>query len=360
MMMWGALYTVTSQCRFLSPSGPPTANAFLVNGGDVEEGRNNGASIIPTLDSIQGFRLITNSFDAEYGRFSGAIVNVITKGGSNDFHGTGYEFLRNEKLDSRNFFDLNQSDPVTGQELPGTARGVLKRNQFGGAGGGPILKNRLFFFTDYEGTRQVRGISNLVFVPSLANRTGDFTDVDTTGYSGLSGNVRGDDIPGSHSMDEVLSQRLGYPVTSGEPYWVDGCNALADAQAGMCVFPGQVIPQAAWSPVAVKTLKFIPTPTAALGRGPPQLYWRTYPVLRPAGFRRPSVLLHESFFPARAGCGRQLQPALLPRSRSEQLGFLAPQDHADHGENVGRVPGGVLQRLQPRAVRQPVGQLGLG
>jgi len=64
------------------------ANAFLVNGGDVEEGRNNGASIIPTLDSIQEFRLITNSFDAEYGRFSGAIVNVITKGGSNDFHGT--------------------------------------------------------------------------------------------------------------------------------------------------------------------------------------------------------------------------------------------------------------------------------
>jgi len=89
MMMWGALYTVTSQCRFLSPSGAPTANAFLVNGGDVEEGRNNGASIVPTLESIQEFRLITNSFDAEYGRFSGAIVNVITKGGSNDFHGPG-------------------------------------------------------------------------------------------------------------------------------------------------------------------------------------------------------------------------------------------------------------------------------
>ncbi len=93
-----------------------------MNGGDVEQGRNNGASIVPTLDSIQEFRLITNSFDAECGRFSGAIVNVITKDGSNDFHGTGYEFLRNEKLDSRNFFDLNQSDPVTGQELPGTAR----------------------------------------------------------------------------------------------------------------------------------------------------------------------------------------------------------------------------------------------
>jgi len=95
-----------------------SGNSFLVNGGDVEEGRNNGASIVPYLDSIQEFRLITNSFDAEYGRFSGAIVNVLTKGGSNEFHGTAFEFLRNEKLDARNFFELNQSNPATGQELP--------------------------------------------------------------------------------------------------------------------------------------------------------------------------------------------------------------------------------------------------
>ena len=245
------------------------ANAFLVNGGDVEEGRNNGASIVPTLDSIQEFRLITNSFDAEYGRFSGAIVNVLTKGGTNDFHGTIYEFLRNEKLDSRNFFDLNQTDPVTGNELPGTARGVLKRNQFGAAGGGPSLKNRLFFFTDYQGTRQVAGVSSgNLLVPSLLNRAGDFSDAAETGFSPLSGSVRGDDIPGNHTMDEVLSQRLGYLVTSGEPYWVDGCNTAADAQTGMCVFPGQVIPQSAWSPVAVKTLKFIPTPVGTLGGTP--------------------------------------------------------------------------------------------
>jgi len=245
------------------------ANAFLVNGGDVEEGRNNGAAIVPTLDSIQEFRLLTNSFDAEYGRFSGAVVNVITKSGRNDYHGTVYEFLRNDKLDSRNFFDVNQSDPVTGQELAGTARGALKRNQFGGAGGGPIRKNRLFFFTDYEGMREVRGVSSgTIYVPSLLNRGGDFSDVDVTGFSALSGSVRGDDVAGNHTMDEVLTQRLGYTVTSGEPYWVNGCNTLADAQAGTCVFPGQVIPQSAWSPVAVKTMKFIPTPIATLGGTP--------------------------------------------------------------------------------------------
>ncbi|MGA2631433.1 MAG: carboxypeptidase regulatory-like domain-containing protein [Terriglobia bacterium] len=245
------------------------ANSFLINGGDVEEGRNNGASIVPVLDSIQEFRLITNSFDAEYGRFSGAIVNAITKSGTNTFHGTAFEFLRNDKLDSRGFFDYNQADPVTGQELAGTARGALKRNQFGGVGGGPILKNRLFFFSDYQGTRQVRGVSSgQVLVPSLAERTGDFSDADITGFPALTGIVRGDNIPGNHTMDEVLSQRLPYTVTSGEPYWVDGCNTLADAQAGMCVFPGQVIPQSAWSPVPVKTLKFIPNPIASINGAP--------------------------------------------------------------------------------------------
>ena len=240
-----------------------SANSFLVNGGDVEEGRNNGASIVPTLDSIQEFRLVTNSFDAEYGRFSGAIVNVLTKSGTNDFHGTAFEFLRNDKLDSRHFFDLNQNDPTTGQELAETARGALKRNQFGGAGGGPVIRNHLFFYSDYQGTREVKGVSSgNIIVPSLANRGGEFSDV------GLSGSVRGDDIPGNHTMDEVLSARLGYTVTSGEPYWVSGCNTLADAQAGTCVFPGQAIPQSAWSSASVATLKFIPKQIGTLGGTP--------------------------------------------------------------------------------------------
>src|SRR5229473_6806751 len=115
-----------------------STNAFLVNGGDVSEGRNMGTSIIPNLDSVAEFRLITNSFDAEYGRFSGAIMNAITKSGTNGFHGTAFEFLRNDKLDARNFFDP-------------TTKGVLKRNQFGYSAGGPFIKNKLFWFTDYQG-----------------------------------------------------------------------------------------------------------------------------------------------------------------------------------------------------------------
>src|SRR5215467_3744723 len=77
-----------------------SANSFLVNGGDVEESVNNGASIVPTLDSIEEFRLLTSSFNAEYGRFAGAIVNVVTKSGTNSVHGSVYEFLRNDALDA--------------------------------------------------------------------------------------------------------------------------------------------------------------------------------------------------------------------------------------------------------------------
>src|SRR5437868_8419320 len=150
-----------------------SANSFLVNGGDVEESVDNGASIIPTLDSIEEFRLLTNTFNAEYGRFSGGIVNVVTKSGTNQIHGSAYEFLRNEKLDARSYFD--------------PTRGVFKRNQFGGTLGAPIVKNKLFFFGDYQGTREVRGVSQNQVVPSVLDKTGDLSDL----ADSFTGTVRG-------------------------------------------------------------------------------------------------------------------------------------------------------------------------
>ena len=229
-----------------------SANSFLVNGGDVEESVNNGASVVPSLDSIQEFRLLTSSFNAEYGRFSGGIVNAVTKSGTNSIHGSVYEFLRNEKLDARNYFDPE--------------RGALKRNQFGGTVGGPILKDKLFIFGDYEGTRQVRGVSQRQDVPSELERTGDFSDLGSTQYSPFvdsDGNptlVRGDDSETNFAA--ALTSRLGYSVAPGEPYWFDGC--VSNNPVTGCVFPGSagpVIPQSAWSPVAAATLKFLPTPT---------------------------------------------------------------------------------------------------
>ena len=107
------------------------ANGFMVNGGDVKELMNGGTSIVPNLDSIAEFRILTNNFDAEYGNYSGGIVNVVTKTGGNLVHGSGFDFFRNTALDARNFFSPERS--------------FYRQNQFGGTIGGPIRKNSLFF-----------------------------------------------------------------------------------------------------------------------------------------------------------------------------------------------------------------------
>jgi hypothetical protein len=204
-----------------------TANAFLVNGSDVSEGRNLGAGLIPNLDSIAEFRLITNSFDAEYGRFSGSVMNAITKSGANSVHGTVFEFLRNDKFDARNFFDPTKAE--------------LRQNQFGYAVGGPFWKNKLFWFTDYQGSRRVEGASTgLISVPTVDQRSGNFGPnafMDTSGNPAV--------VQGAYWAN-VLSQRLGYTVQNGEPY-----NS---------VFPGGVIPQRAWAKPAIGLLPYIPAP----------------------------------------------------------------------------------------------------
>jgi hypothetical protein len=120
------------------------SNGFMVNGADAQEGVHNGAAIIPNLDSIYEFRIITNNFDAEYGNFSGGQINVVTKSGTNRFHGAAFDFLRNTDFDAANYF------------AQGT-RGDFKQNQFGGTIGGPIKKDRVFFFGDYQGNRQILG-----------------------------------------------------------------------------------------------------------------------------------------------------------------------------------------------------------
>jgi hypothetical protein len=225
-----------------------TANAFLVNGGDVSEGRNLGAGLVPNLDSVEEFRLITNSFDAEYGKFSGAVMNAITKSGTNSFHGDVFEFLRNDAMDAVSYFTTNKSE--------------LRRHQFGGVAGGPFWKDKLFWFTDYQGTRQIQGAeTGILYLPTTLQRQGNF------GPGVLTGSVDGApaaSCPAAYApcLDwaQTLSQRLGYTVTSGEPYWTTGCNTQQDALSGLCVFPGGVIPQSAWAAPAQKILPYIPAP----------------------------------------------------------------------------------------------------
>jgi hypothetical protein len=208
------------------------ANGFMINGGDVKELMNGGTSVVPNLDSIAEFRILTDNFDAEFGNYSGGVVNVITRSGSNQLHGTGFEFLRNTALDARNFFSPDRS--------------FYRQNQFGGTLGGPIRQNKLFFFGDYQGTRQSQGVdTGLIPVPTVANRTGNFKDEAAT----LTG-----DVSGSY-LANILTQRLGYGVDANEPYYTAGCTSTLQ-----CVFPNAVIPQRAWSEPSNHLLPYIPSP----------------------------------------------------------------------------------------------------
>jgi outer membrane receptor protein involved in Fe transport len=138
--------------------GRGRSNNFNVNGGDGNDLFVNSPAIQPTPDSIAEFRVLSNTFDAEYGRNSGAVINVVTKSGTNNWHGSVYEFLRNQALNARGYLDPSRPDD--------------KQNQFGGTFGGPIIKDRTFFFASYEGRRVVHGIaSDQVTVPSAADLT---------------------------------------------------------------------------------------------------------------------------------------------------------------------------------------------
>ena len=116
-------------------------NGFMLNGATVQEPGFGGTAVIPNLDSIAEFRILTNNFDAEYGNYSGGQINVITKSGTNGFHGDVFEFLRNTDFDASNYFD------------PNNKRGAYHQNQYGGTLGGPIKRDRIFFFGDYQGNR---------------------------------------------------------------------------------------------------------------------------------------------------------------------------------------------------------------
>lgn len=208
------------------------ANGFLVNGGDVKELMNGGTLIVPNLDSIAEFRVLTDNFAAEYGNYSGGIVNVVTKSGDNKLHGTAFDFLRNTLLDARNFFSPERS--------------FYRQNQFGGTVGGPIRKNQVFFFADYQGTRTNQGLdTGLIAVPTLAERTGNLSGA----ANALTGAVSGPYIA------DQLTQKLGYKVAANEPYYMPGCFS-----SSQCVFPNAIVPQRAWSSPAQHLLPYIPLP----------------------------------------------------------------------------------------------------
>jgi len=150
-----------------------TANQFLINGFMAKEVQHGTNSVEPIIDALQEFRVQSTNYSAEFGTEAGGQINVVMKSGTNEFHGSAWEFLRNDKLDANNFFN----------NRTGTAKPAFRRNQFGVAGGGPFYlpgynpKNRTFLFGAYEGTRVRKGITQLTTVPTAALRAGDFTGV---------------------------------------------------------------------------------------------------------------------------------------------------------------------------------------
>jgi hypothetical protein len=214
-----------------------TSNGFRINGSDTEEDVNMGTAIVPNLDSIAEFRILTNNFDAEYGNYSGGQILVTTKSGQNEIHGSTFEFLRNTAFDAKNYFSAD--------------RAAFIRNQYGGTVGGPIKRDRIFFFADYQGTRSKEGVdTGEISVPSLSERAGDLLGM----ASSLTGTVNGS------YWANLLPQKLGYPVHEGESYYTAGC-----VNSSECVLPNAQIPMSAWATPAQKLLQYIPTPNNSNG-----------------------------------------------------------------------------------------------
>jgi hypothetical protein len=219
--------------------GRGRANNFSVNGGDANDQFVNLPTVQPTPDSIQEFRVLTNTFDAEYGRNSGSVVNVVTKSGTNSLHGDVYEFFRNKVLNARNYFEA--------------VRPQFQQNQFGGTLGGPIKKDQTFFFASYEGRRVRQPTTFPVVTPPSANeRNGDFS-----ANGGFTGSITtpffGSVLMGRPGCSQAITQSGGTLPT-----------ASAIGSAGLpytSVFPNSQVPTACMDPVAVSLAQqYVPAP----------------------------------------------------------------------------------------------------
>jgi hypothetical protein len=221
------------------------SNLWTVDGvNNMDVGSNRTLLVFPSVDSIQEFRVERNSFSAEFGQAQGAVVNLITKGGSNEFHGTLFEFFRHDSLNANNFF-LNRA---------GQPRPQLEYNNFGGNFSGPIVKNRIFFFWSEEWRREKRGQVLSSKVPTIAEKQGDFSAfriVNGRRVPNLTGPVHGGDF----NFIPTLPSRPGMV-----------CDSRIEANVGPnpvdpgC-FPGNRIPINQLSPAGLALMKLFPDPT---------------------------------------------------------------------------------------------------
>ena len=215
-------------------------NNFTVNGGDGNDQFAGLPAIQPSPDAIAEFRVLTNTFDAEYGRNSGAVVNVVTKSGTNDFHGSTYEFFRNRSLNARGFFDTQKLDYL--------------QNQFGATLGGPIKRDKTFFFASYEGNRIRRGTSgDTVTVPTNLERPSTsqpFSDFSEGGAGAFNGTL---------NNASVLNNRKDLNNVTCLQALGRGTTPIADGTAYSDIFPNGQIPTPCMDQTALDLLnQFVP------------------------------------------------------------------------------------------------------
>ncbi|HEY1658981.1 MAG TPA: carboxypeptidase regulatory-like domain-containing protein [Candidatus Sulfotelmatobacter sp.] len=255
----GVMSTVGSSNTLIYGSDSPGAvsvnggrgrsNNFSVNGGDANDLFANLPTVQPTPDSIQEFRVLTNTFDAEYGRNSGSVVNVVTKSGTNDLHGSLYEFFRNK--------DLNANDYcLTDAEGLPCEKPKFNQNQFGGTLGGPIIKNRTFFFASYEGRRIRQGVlSPAVTVPTALQRPSPSNMVNGQIVADYSQSDPPGSFGGALQNSSILTSRTGCQAATT----AIGGGIISDGASYASIFPNSQIPLACMDPTAVDLLQFIPT-----------------------------------------------------------------------------------------------------
>ena len=243
--------------------GRDRANNFSVNGGDANDQFVNLPTIQPTPDAIEEFRVISNTFDAEYGRNSGAVVNVVTKSGTNQWHGNVYEYFRNKVLNAQGYFN--------------TVKPQFNQNQFGGTFGGPIKKDRTFFFTSYEGRRIRQGVSGQIVpipavqeLPTAAQGGSVFAGGFPTCWTGTGPGTPNPCTPNQISDPFLASALNGRPGCTAAINSLGGSTPAAGVSWGSPfgsatpgVFPtdangNATIPAACMDPVAVDLLRFVP------------------------------------------------------------------------------------------------------
>jgi hypothetical protein len=195
--------------------------------------------LVPPLEAIQTVDVSTSNYDAELGRASGAVVNVILKSGTNNYHGAAYEFAKNSAFNARNYFDQSV--------------GHLAYNYFGGNVGGPIKKNKLFFFADYLKVFDHEANTNRVTIPTMAFRSGDLSASTTTIYNPFSGSPNG---TGRQAL--VATSAPGVATVPGPSGMVDAFNPAC--KAGSCA---NIVPLALIDPISAKLMALLPNPTSA-------------------------------------------------------------------------------------------------